>query len=167
MVCLSDLDSAPFHLWLGSLHAVLDDPDRPTNLVVFATLGVAGSDSSHHPCENAIRDRLVVVHPRADLHNIPKATLRPSNSASSFAWSFPELESLPHNDVLAVATNGKSYSPVRRAIRFRLAAELTKAERRQVWATAWATYLRTGQNGDLPASLAQGAIDTPSINYRN
>ncbi|MDM0109833.1 hypothetical protein QTH97_33295 [Variovorax sp. J22R24] len=46
LVCLRDLDAAPFRLWMTSLLSVLAAPDRPRNLLITATMSSPAGEAA-------------------------------------------------------------------------------------------------------------------------
>jgi hypothetical protein len=158
LLCLRNLDAAPFHLWLSALHAALQSPARPRNLLVLGTVIGNSTDEEEYPNSEALRHHLVAlkprIHPRAGNAAIlldeplpPPSLLEPSDAAR---------QELSSSTFLAIAKRGKDPSVVRRAVRLcRTLGDATPASGATV-AQAWIDFLREGRPDGLPTPLSAG-----------
>lgn len=158
LLCLRDLDAAPFRLWLSSLHAILQSPDRPRNLLIFATaVAPLGGEEEFLGAEQ-LRHYLVALKPgscprsgQADIvfdKSMPDVT-RLVNSD----WSGPELSG---STLFALSKRGNEARVVRRAIRLCLVMSENDSTQSEVFGLAWAGYLLDSRTDGLPPALSTG-----------
>jgi hypothetical protein len=143
---------------LASLHAILQSPDRPRNLLVVATVVAALGDEEEFLGAEQLRHYLVALKPgqcmlsgQADIvfdEPLPGVTMFvPSDRAR------PEL---PGSTLLALSKRGNEARVVRRAIRLCLVMSESDSTQSEVFGLAWAGYLLDGRTDSLPPALSAG-----------
>lgn len=160
LLCLRDLDAAPFRLWLASLHSVMQAPDRPRNLLLLSTsFGLSGGDEEEQPGTEQLRHHLVALmpglHPESGSADV--AFDGQLSEATVLEYAAHDGETKPSPAALAqISKRGKEARVVRRAIRVGLVVGEGTSLVSQSVPIAWAGYLLDGRTQDLPQSLTAG-----------
>lgn len=167
LMCLSDFDAAPCHLWLTSLTAALRAPGRPANLLVLATACGAARSMEGYPGADDLRHRALALRPRADLNNqAPLAALDELPATTKLVWTITANDRVPPADLMDIASRGKDLSAIRRAVRFRRRADDVELMDRQAISLSWAGYLHDGNPRELPAALIDGTVAVGVLHFQ-
>ncbi|MFM0371098.1 hypothetical protein [Paraburkholderia aspalathi] len=175
ILCLRNLDSAPFRLWFSSLHSVLSFDSRPRNLLLLATAMSVDADSVSSRVENSgggLHRWLVPISPGVHADGIasvlgsivppiaPASRLRVAGSitqdSSRFAgWGMR---------VSSIAT-----SPDTLARMARLGDSLVDAndEEIQLALFKWCQFISSADDKELPNALRDGYAALGTLKYQH
>ncbi|MEQ5840443.1 hypothetical protein N0A02_13505 [Paraburkholderia acidicola] len=102
IVCLRNLDAAPFHLWLASLNAVLFSASRPRNLLFFATSTGREQTQTAAPCNDASYQRWLIPIQAGVHRDGPAAVLASMISPLDEPTRLHFLSSAPSDDTISI-----------------------------------------------------------------
>ena len=152
LVCLRNLDAAPFRLWIASMQAVLDSAYRPRNLLVAACASIEADDGGmDKPLPDDPAKRLAALAPQL----VPGAT--DADDVTEFDTREPTRlrwplinPTAPLAAYAAIALPDREAQSVRRALRVAGVGITTRESMVRATASAWAGYLSTGDSSTLP-----------------
>ncbi len=165
LLCLRNLDAAPFKLWLRSLRAALASPARPSNLVMVATTVGRGADDEEFPDALALRQDLIAIKARfaKDSHRCDYALGtrpdRPTVLKASGISREPRLSAPPAQ----LRHAGHAPDTVYRALRLRAVLDEPLASDA---ALSWASFLTSGRLDDLHDPLREAHAELKELHLQ-
>jgi hypothetical protein len=156
VVCLRELDAAPFQLWLAALEGTLRSAVRPPNLLITATAAcVPDQVESKHPFVGEIRKRLIPLQP-GSTHDACYRALRPIEGEASILVNGSVSDEAVGHDLLTIVAGAEATDPtnVRRASR--LANAATSVCGREVALDFAGTWFRSSCHEDGTVNLTPG-----------
>jgi hypothetical protein len=159
LLCLRDIDSSPFHLWMSSLHAVLSSDRRPRNLLVLATSSsVSAEEPRSEDAIAALRNCLVALKPRGRPDGAKAGIVFDEGAVPQRRLRFDERQGRKPSRAAynAVLERGLSTVHVRRALRLLSAAGEGEEQVAATAAGTWLKFLQSGIAVGLPPALAAG-----------
>ncbi|RCW63652.1 hypothetical protein [Pseudorhodoferax soli] len=152
LLCLRNLDSAPFRLWIGSLRAVLNSSSRPSNLLVVSTMVGRDSDDDEFPDAFALRRDLIAIKARfePDGYRCDYALGAEAGIPTTLTADLASRALKPKSPPTQLRRDEHAPVTVARALRLRAALEGSQASD---VALSWATFLTTGRLDDLDEPL--------------
>ncbi|WP_390348813.1 hypothetical protein ACFJIS_14635 [Variovorax boronicumulans] len=165
LLCLRNLDSSPFRLWIGSLRAVLNSPARPSNLLVVATMVGRDSDDDEFPDSLTLRRDLIAIKARFEQdgyrcdYALGAQPSRPSVLTVDRASRVLEPATPP------TQLRRKEHAPetVARAIRLRAALVESLASEAVL---SWAAFLTSGRLDDLHEPLRDAHAELKELHLQ-
>jgi hypothetical protein len=165
LLCLRNIDAAPFRLWLRSLRVALSSLARPRNLVVAATTIGWPSNDVEYPDALALRHDLMAIKPRfsKDSHRCDYAlgaqADRPTLLKADEASEDAKLSAPPAQ----LRQAGLSPDTVHRVLRLKAMLEepLTKTV-----VLPWAAFLTSAKLDDLQDPLREAHAELKDLHLQ-
>ena len=170
LVCLRNLDSSPFQLWLSALYRVLRSRTRPPNLLVIAmTSGVLENRANEHPLREQLRRWLVALRP--GVHGDGALSVMVSLLESGYSntvlrdgFGIPANWNPPSELFSLLPDSGTDPEIVERALR--LAAVAENPARLPDLIEPWLRFVAKGSVEGLPKCLRDGDQDTRQLEFQ-
>lgn len=168
VVCISNLDASPFHLWIRSFAERLRGRARPHNLLVFATTAASTSDAAEpYPFQADLLRWLVPIEPGPS--NGSSLQVLSSISGPSvptwLRWCSPQVDAVIKTEAFAVriAEVPADAETVLRAAH--VAAALLKSTS-DTFFWKWVKLLIHGSAEELPVFLRQGYASLAKLGHQ-
>ena len=166
LVCLRNIDAAPFRLWLRSLRAALASPGRPPNLAVLATTVGRTSDDDDFPDASELRQDLVALKVRfaENCHQCDFAlgfAPGPSTALSADSRSREPQVSAPPAEL---RQSNHEPGTILRTLRLRA---LVGEPLASTVVLSWAAYLTSGRLDDLQEPLREAYAELKSLRLQH
>lgn len=166
LVCLRNIDAAPFRLWLRSLRAALASPMRPSNLIVLATTIGRTGDEDDFPDATELRHDLIAISVR----------LAPDGYQCEYALGYePNAASVLRADPRSrrvritappASLRRSAHAPETVLRTLRLRGLLSEPLASGV-VLSWANYLTSGQFDDLQEPLRDAHVALKSLRLQH
>lgn len=167
LLCLSNLDAAPFHFWLASLVSVLRSHNRPRNLIVVATLADIPQQDENYPGADSLRRHLAALEPQVDSNMQLLDLVFDGQATSPTVLVGPwHSERPPQSAFRTIARSGRDPEAVRRALGLCSVAGRLLAQLSEDLASAWSQYLVDGSLEALPPALSAGHARLKALHFQ-
>ncbi|CAM4180140.1 hypothetical protein ROSA5918_25240 [Roseateles saccharophilus] len=163
LLCIRDLDAAPFRLWLSSLQAVLDSAQRPRNLLVIALPSARTEDAQELPPASDPARYLAALAPRPLADAARSDDIMGSAGAAPTRWLVSDPPPLSRQTLQLVAKRGRDTAAIRRALRVAAVGINTAEVMARDAAAGWADFLSEADPSSLHEALKLGLRAVASL----